>query len=72
MRLSAMESICHLVTTQSVLVNCGLLLYATARSLKVVPAVRLYDMRVDHNLSFRLRVNLRCHIHLIIICHWVI
>jgi len=54
---SAMESVCHSVTAQSGLVNCGLPLYATTRPLKVVPTVRLYDMRVDHNLSFRLRVN---------------
>ena len=68
----AMESVCHSVTTQSALVNYGLLFYATARALKVVPAVRLYDTHVDHNLSFRLPVNLRCHIHLIIICLSVI
>jgi len=67
-----MESVCQSVTTQSVLVNCGLPLFATARPLTAVPAVTLDDMRVEQNLSFRLRLNLRCHIHLIIICHSVI
>jgi hypothetical protein len=67
----AMGLVCHSVTIHSVLANCDLLSYTTAGLLKVVPAVRLHEMRVDQNLSFRLPVNLRCHIRLIM-CHSIV